>query len=223
MKTAQQIGDAIVRHTVTMVGGVIVSGNHIAGDKLGLVSGLILVGIGIGQSILQKIAAAAERGQLIATELRSVERTWSPDGNTVEREIVQPAAAPVSESRLEVKTTGFENEPRAYAPGDPRRSPSTLPLILLAALLFGAGCASHKSTVLERTDKNGETTRLTRSATRTLLDSQTKLADNVVRSRSGTNVQSIAIGSLKQESSGSNVVNSLRIALEIMEKFQGVK
>jgi hypothetical protein len=38
----------------------------------------------------------------------------------------------------------------------------------------------------------------------------------------GTNGQSIAIGSLRQQSSGSNAVQSLRIMLEMMEKIQGL-
>jgi hypothetical protein len=201
MKTAQQITDAVLRHVVTMFGGAMIAVNHAVGNKLGLVSGLILAGAGIGQSILQKLAARAAQAHSVGEQLL-----------TARLETTEIPA-----ERLEVQTFPENAQQPAH---EPRRSPSALPLVLLAALLFGAGCASHKSTVLERKDKNGETTKLTRSATRTLFDADTKLANNIVQQ--GTNGQSIAIGSLRQQSSGSNAVQSLRIMLEMMEKIQGL-
>jgi hypothetical protein len=92
--------------------------------------------------------------------------------------------------------------------------------LVFGVCAYGAGCASHKSTVLERTEGDGSTTRLTRSATRTFFDSKTRLAENAVQSRFGSNVQSIAIGSLDQESSGTNAVELGRITLDILRELK---
>lgn len=95
--------------------------------------------------------------------------------------------------------------------------------LILAALLM-VGCASHKSTVL-RIERHGdvEVKELTRSATRTLFDSKTRLADNAVSQKGGSNAQSIAIGSLAQQSSGSNVVQLLKETAVILERLEELK
>ncbi len=100
------------------------------------------------------------------------------------------------------------------------------PLLILAfsisAFSFFLGCASHKSTVMRRTDRDGNVTELTRSATRTFFESRTRLADSVVRSQLGANVQEISIGSLAQEATASNFVATARIAGDTYVKATGL-
>jgi hypothetical protein len=211
MCTWEQITDAILRHTNTSLGTVLATAGFAAENTLATVIGTAVALISLVQSILNKLRARAERVQVVTSEF--LETTGGP-----------------AAERLEVQTFGEVPAPTEQpTPSTIHHPPSTnaskvgLWFLTLGVGLWTLGlsaCASHKSTVLERTDKNGETTRLTRSATRTLFDADTKLANNVVQL--GSNSQTIAIGSLRQTSSGSNAVQSLRIMLEMMEKLQGL-
>jgi hypothetical protein len=212
MCTWEQITDAILRHTNTSLGAVLATAGVAADNTLSTVIGAAVALISVGQSILDKLRARAERVQVVTSDF--LETTGGPAAERLE---VQTTDLPRAKDAKDAKDAkASDMQPPASGIG----SKVGVGLLVFGVCAFGAGCASHKSTVLERTDKNGETTRLTRSATRTLFDADTKLANNVVLQSS--NSQSIAIGSLRQQSSGSNAVQSLRIMLEMMEKLQGL-
>jgi hypothetical protein len=208
MKTWEQITNAILRHTNTSLGAVLATAGLTAENTLSTAMGAAVIVISLAQSILDKLRARTEHVQAVTSEfLQTTE---------------EPATEP---ERLEVQTEGFAQPAPSTIDPPPSTIASKVSALFLALgvglwTLGLSGCASHKSTVLERTDKNGETTRLTRSATRTLFDADTKLANNVVQL--GSNTHAIAIGSLRQQTSGSNAVQSLRIMLEMMEKLQGL-
>jgi hypothetical protein len=77
-------------------------------------------------------------------------------------------------------------------------------LALFVALL--CGCSTHKSTVIRRVQSDGSVTEITRSATRTLFDADSKLVNNRVESITPAGSQTISIGTLSQQTSGSNAV-----------------
>ena len=68
-----------------------------------------------------------------------------------------------------------------------------------------AGCARFHSVVTETTDKNGVTKRETMVKAGTLFDSKSELA-KLSSGQTGAK-QEVAIGSLRQQSEGSNAVN----------------
>ena len=76
-------------------------------------------------------------------------------------------------------------------------------VISLAAL--AVGCARFNSTVTERTGKDGITERVTRVSAGTLLDSKSELSK--LSSGQTDKSQKVSLGSLNQESSGSNVLS----------------
>lgn len=80
---------------------------------------------------------------------------------------------------------------------------STLFVVTLLAL--ASGCARFKSTVTERTGTDGVTERVTRVSAGTLLDSKSELTK--LNSGQTDKSQKVSIGSLNQESSGSNAVS----------------
>ncbi len=101
--------------------------------------------------------------------------------------------------------------------------PKSLAVLFVSGLVFlVSGCASQK-TLITRSTEDGKVTEITRVATRTFFDSKSKLTDFKTVNSGGTNlaVQTVGIGSLSQSGSATNVVASLRIALELLEKLQG--
>ena len=78
-------------------------------------------------------------------------------------------------------------------------------LLVTTLLALAAGCARFKSTVTERTAKDGVTERVTRVSAGTLLDSKSELTK--LNSGQTDKSQKVSIGSLNQESSGSNAVS----------------
>src|SRR5262245_29552667 len=142
MHTWAQITDAILRHTNTSLGAVLATAGFAAENKLSTVIGAAVAVISLAQSILNKLRARAEHVQAVTSEfLQTTEDT---------------AAEP---ERLEVQTEGFEQPAPSTIDHPPSTIASKVSVLLLAMGLgvcaFGAGCASHKSTVLERTDKHG--------------------------------------------------------------------
>ena len=73
----------------------------------------------------------------------------------------------------------------------------------LAAL--AVGCARFNSTVTERNAPDGSSERVTKVSAGTLLDSKSELTK--LNSGQTDKSQKVSIGSLNQESSGSNVVS----------------
>ena len=84
------------------------------------------------------------------------------------------------------------------------KSTTVLALGALAAACL-IGCSRFKSTVTERTAKDGVTERVTRVSAGTLLDSKSELTK--LNSGQTDKSQKVSIGSLNQESSGSNAVS----------------
>ena len=79
-------------------------------------------------------------------------------------------------------------------------------LLVVSALgLVAPGCARFHSTVTETTGSNGVTQRVTSVSAGTLLDSKSELAK--LSSGQSDQSQKVSIGSLNQESSGSNAVS----------------
>ena len=77
-------------------------------------------------------------------------------------------------------------------------------LILLMPVGLVAGCSHFSSTVTERKLQDGSTERVTRVNAGTFFDSKSELSKLTTGQTDKT--QRVAIGSLSQESSGSNVV-----------------
>ena len=77
--------------------------------------------------------------------------------------------------------------------------------VLVASVALPCGCSRFKSTVTERTAKDGVTERVTRVSAGTFSDSKSELSK--LSSGQTDKSQKVAIGSLDQESSGSNVVS----------------
>lgn len=77
---------------------------------------------------------------------------------------------------------------------------------LVAILLVAcSGCASFTTTQTDETAKDGTRRITTKIKTRTLFDSKSELAK--LKASTTEKTQTIAVGSINQESSGSNVVN----------------
>ena len=77
--------------------------------------------------------------------------------------------------------------------------------VLVLAVALAGGCARFNSTVTEVTGADGTTERTTLVKAATLFDSKSELAK--LSSGQSATKQEVAIGSLKQESSGSNAVS----------------
>lgn len=86
----------------------------------------------------------------------------------------------------------------AKAPG-----PNAFALPLAGLLVWGVGCASFSTRIEERNEDGSE--RITIIQARTLFDSQSELAK--LKTSHTDKTQSVTLGSLAQESSGSNVVS----------------
>jgi len=78
-------------------------------------------------------------------------------------------------------------------------------VFVVTVLALASGCARFKSTVTERIGKDGVTERVTQVSAGTLLDSKSELSK--LSSGQTDKSQKVAIGSLNQESSGSNAVS----------------
>ena len=78
-------------------------------------------------------------------------------------------------------------------------------LFAVTVVALASGCARFKSTVTERTAPDGSSERVTRVSAGTLLDSKSELSK--LSSGQTEKSQKVAIGSLNQESSGSNAVS----------------
>ena len=78
-------------------------------------------------------------------------------------------------------------------------------LFVITLVALASGCARFKSTVTERTAKDGVTERVTKVSAGTLLDSKSELSK--LSSGQTDKSQKVAIGSLSQESSGSNALS----------------
>ena len=78
-------------------------------------------------------------------------------------------------------------------------------LFVVTLVALAAGCARFKSTVTERKAPDGSTERVTQVSAGTLLDSKSELSK--LNSDQTDKSQKVAIGSLNQESSGSNAVS----------------
>ena len=77
-------------------------------------------------------------------------------------------------------------------------------LFVVTTLALASGCARFSSTVTETTAPNGVTERVTKVKAGTLLDSKSELSK--LNSGQSDKSQKVAIGSLSQESSGSNAL-----------------
>lgn len=88
-------------------------------------------------------------------------------------------------------------------------------ILCLGFVCVGAGCASFKTTQIdERTDPDGQSTKIsTRVAARTLFTSKSSLSQ--FRATQTGKSQGAAVGSLTQESSGTNAVR----AIEALERI----
>ena len=78
-------------------------------------------------------------------------------------------------------------------------------LFVITLVALASGCSRFKSTVTERTAKDGVTERETRVSAGTFFDSKSELSK--VSSGQTDKSQKVAIGSLSQESSGSNALS----------------
>ena len=76
---------------------------------------------------------------------------------------------------------------------------------IVSALVLMTGCARFKSTVTEVERPDGSVERVTRVTAGTLFDSKSELAK--LSSGQTDKSQKVSIGSLNQESSGTNAVN----------------
>ena len=76
--------------------------------------------------------------------------------------------------------------------------------VLAGLLVLATGCARFNSTVTERTLADGSVERVSRVTAGTLFDSKSELAK--MSSGQTDKSQKVSIGSLTQESSGTNVV-----------------
>lgn len=95
----------------------------------------------------------------------------------------------------------------------------TINLLSILWLLIVAGCSTHKSTVIRRVKSDGSVTEITRSATRTLFDADSRLVNNRVESVTPSSTQTISIGSLAQQTSGSNAVQFAKEVEKIKNSF----
>ena len=78
-------------------------------------------------------------------------------------------------------------------------------LLVVSLAALAVGCARFKSTVTERHAPAGSTERVTQVSAGTLLDSKSELSK--LNSGQTDKSQKVAIGSLNQESSGSNALS----------------
>ena len=78
-------------------------------------------------------------------------------------------------------------------------------LFVVSIVALASGCARFKSTVTERNAPDGSNERVTRVSAGTLLDSKSELTK--LNSGQTDKSQKVSIGSLSQESSGSNAVS----------------
>ena len=78
-------------------------------------------------------------------------------------------------------------------------------LIAVTLVALASGCSRFKSTVTERNTPDGSTERVTKVSAGTLLDSKSELTK--LNSGQTDKSQKVSIGSLNQESSGSNAVS----------------
>ena len=78
-------------------------------------------------------------------------------------------------------------------------------LFVVSIVALASGCARFKSTVTERNTPDGGNERVTKVSAGTLLDSKSELSK--LNSGQTDKSQKVALGSLSQESSGSNAVS----------------